>query len=45
MIHCDFEKMYGPAFGSLNNQTADAVIIAEGSDISVDWQRKKFIHT
>jgi hypothetical protein len=45
MIHCDFEKMYGQAFGSLNNQPADAVIIAEGSDISVDWQRKKFIHT
>jgi hypothetical protein len=37
--------MYGPTFSSLNNQTADAVIIAEGSDISVDWQRKKFIHT
>ena len=45
MIHCDFEKMYGPAFSTLNNQPADAVIIAEGSDISVDWQRKKFIHT
>lgn len=38
-IDCDFEKMYGPAFGFLNKQEPDHVILAEGSNVSVEWKR------
>jgi len=41
-IQCDFSQMYGHSFGSLNHQMPDSVIIAEGSEISVDWKRIKF---
>jgi hypothetical protein len=33
--------MYGPDFGTLSHQNPESVIIAEGSDISVDWKRKR----
>jgi hypothetical protein len=40
-VQCDFAQMYGPDFGALSHQTPESVIIAEGSDISVDWKRKR----
>lgn len=41
-IICDFSQMYGLAFGDLSHKNPDSVIIAEGSDISVDWKRQPF---
>ena len=41
-IKCDFVQMYGLPFGDLSNKSPDSVIIAEGSDISVDWKRQPF---
>lgn len=38
-IHCDFTKMYGSDFSFLNTQQPNAVILAEGSSVSVDWKR------
>ena len=38
-IYCDFLSMYGPAFSHLSGNVPSSVILAEGSDISVDWQR------
>lgn len=34
--------MYGLSFSHLSNKKPDSVIIAEGSDISVDWKRQSF---
>ena len=41
-ILCDFSQMYGLPFGDLSHKNPDSVIIAEGSDISVDWKRQSF---
>jgi hypothetical protein len=41
-IKCDFSSMYGHSFSHLSNKEPDSVIIAEGSDISVDWKRQPF---
>jgi len=41
-IDCDFKSMYGDAFSGLNNQTPDSIILAEGSQVSVDWKRERF---
>lgn len=41
-VECDFSRMYGLSFSHLSNQKPDSVIIAEGSDISVDWKRQPF---
>ena len=41
-IDCDFKSMYGDAFSGLNNQTPDSIILAEGSQVSVDWKRVQF---
>lgn len=41
-IKCDFLQMYGLPFNDLSNKNPDSVIIAEGSDISVDWKRQPF---
>jgi hypothetical protein len=41
-IKCDFSGMYGHSFRHLSNKEPDSVIIAEGSDISVDWKRQPF---
>jgi hypothetical protein len=41
-VECDFSGMYGIPFSHLSNKKPDSVIIAEGSDISVDWKRQPF---
>jgi uncharacterized protein YqjF (DUF2071 family) len=41
-INCDFQAMYGNAFTLLNNQQPQSVIFASGSDVTVDWKRRKF---
>ncbi len=40
-INCDFEAMYGKAFSILNNTKPEAVFIAEGSSVKVEWKRNK----
>jgi len=39
-INCDFEAMYG--LGFLNKAEPNAVFLAEGSEVSVKWERKRF---
>jgi hypothetical protein len=41
-IHCDFTSMYGNDFSFLNNQKPHSIILAEGSDVTVDWKRTSF---
>lgn len=41
-IDCDFESMYGKDFGFLNKVAPDSVFLAEGSAISVKWNRTRF---
>lgn len=41
-ITCDFQAMYGNDFSLLSNQEPHSVIFASGSDVSVDWKRRKF---
>jgi uncharacterized protein YqjF (DUF2071 family) len=41
-IDCDFRSMYGDAFSMLNNQTPDSILLAEGSQVSVNWKRERF---
>lgn len=41
-IDCDFKAFYGEGFDCLNHVKPQAVFLAEGSDISVDWKRTKF---
>ena len=41
-IHCNFKSMYGNNFSFLNNHQPDSVIIAEGSPVTVKWQRTSF---
>ena len=41
-IDCDFRSMYGEAFAGLENQTPDSIILAEGSQVSVNWKREQF---
>ena len=41
-INCDFKKMYGVDFGFLNSVKPDSVILAEGSPVSVKWNRTSF---
>lgn len=41
-IDCDFRTMYGDAFLGLNYQKPDSVLLAEGSQVSVNWKRDKF---
>jgi uncharacterized protein YqjF (DUF2071 family) len=41
-IQCDFRAMYGKDFASLNHQQPDSVILAEGSPVTVNWQRTSF---
>lgn len=40
-IQCDFSQMYGNAFGYLNTATPRSVFLAEGSAVSVKWQRNR----
>ncbi len=41
-IDCDFRSMYGDTFAGLENQTPDSIILAEGSQVSVNWKREQF---
>lgn len=41
-IECDFAAFYGNDFEILNHTKPNSVMIAEGSDISVDWKRISF---
>lgn len=41
-IDCDFRSMYGDSFSMLNNQTPDSIVLAEGSQVSVNWKRERF---
>jgi hypothetical protein len=41
-INCDFRSMYGKDFSFLSDQKPESVILAEGSDVSVDWMRTSF---
>lgn len=38
-INCDFEAMYGKAFTVLNNTKPEAVFIAKGSLVAIEWKR------
>ena len=40
-IDCNFEAMYGNSFSVLNNTKPEAVFIAEGSSVKVNWKRTK----
>lgn len=40
-IQCDFGALYGPAFGWLKNVNPEAVFLAEGSAVEVDWKRER----
>ena len=41
-IDCDFAAFYGTDFDMLNNKEPQSIMLAEGSEISVDWKRKRF---
>jgi uncharacterized protein YqjF (DUF2071 family) len=41
-IDCDFASMYGQDFSFLSGQQPHSVIVAEGSNVSVDWKRVRF---
>ncbi len=38
-ISCDFKAMYGADFEYLATQKPDSVIVANGSNVTVDWKR------
>ena len=38
-IECDFKAMYGESFSVLNDTKPEAVFIAEGSSVKIEWQR------
>jgi uncharacterized protein YqjF (DUF2071 family) len=40
-IDCDFEAMYGKSFAVLNQTKPEAVFIADGSAIGIEWKRTK----
>ena len=40
-IGCDFEAMYGKAFSVLNTTKPEAVFIAEGSSVKIEWKRNR----
>ena len=41
-IRCDFASFYGNDFEPLNHCTPHSVMLAEGSDVRVDWKRVAF---
>lgn len=41
-INCDFTTMYGNDFSFLNQQQPDKVMLAQGSEVTVDWKRIRF---
>ncbi len=40
-VKCNFEDNYGKDFAFLDHSIPEALFLAEGSDISVDWKRRK----
>jgi len=40
-IDCDFEAMYGKSFSILNQTEPEAVFIAEGSSVEIEWKRNR----
>ncbi len=40
-IDCDFEAMYGKSFSVLNRTKPEAVFIADGSSVKVEWKRNR----
>jgi uncharacterized protein YqjF (DUF2071 family) len=40
-IECDFEAMYGKSFSVLNQTKPEAVFIADGSAVGIEWKRTK----
>jgi uncharacterized protein len=40
-IECDFETMYGKSFSFLNQTNPEAVFIADGSAVGIEWKRTK----
>jgi len=40
-IDCDFKAMYGKSFSVLNNAKPNAVFIAEGSSVAIEWKRNR----
>ena len=43
IIDCDFAAMYGPQFSCLSAYTPVSVMLARGSEVSVNWKRKKIV--
>jgi uncharacterized protein len=42
-INCNFEEIYGKDFGFLSNKKPDSIMLAEGSEIAVEWKRNRLI--
>ena len=40
-IDCDFKTMYGDSFSVLNTTKPEAVFIAEGSSVGIEWKRNR----
>jgi uncharacterized protein YqjF (DUF2071 family) len=40
-IDCDFGAMYGESFSVLNHSKPEAVFIAEGSSVGIEWKRNR----
>ena len=41
-IECNFSEFYGENFAVLNSTKPHSVMLAEGSDVSIDWKRNRF---
>jgi uncharacterized protein YqjF (DUF2071 family) len=41
-ITCNFSDFYGEHFKILNSTNPHSIMLAEGSDITIDWKRTKF---
>jgi uncharacterized protein YqjF (DUF2071 family) len=40
-VICDFKAMYGESFSVLNDTKPEAVFIAKGSSVAIEWKRQK----
>ena len=41
-VQCTFQQLYGDTFKVLDKVSPQSVMIAEGSDVSVEWKRNYF---
>ncbi len=41
-VDCDFEAMYGKPFAFLSGHMPESIMLAEGSAVSVKWERTRF---